>query len=158
MIQLIVEALVSSNESTLVLESKAVEVVVSESLSSSRGYAAFTSSNWEVEGYTFKIEFDKKYVDSYKQKKSPITRALVAHELGHIFSGRLTDGITNEVFKDEQEADCWAVKELIRSEDYEALSSLYGFYKSRSGDESSGYPGRETQIRNLDLCNTSTTR
>jgi len=157
-IQLIVEALVSSNESTLVLESKAVEVVVSESLSSSRGYAAFTSSNWEVEGYTFKIEFDKKYVDSYKQKKSPITRALVAHELGHIFSGRLTDGITNEVFKDEQEADCWAVKELIRSEDYEALSSLYGFYKSRSGDESSGYPGRETQIRNLDLCNTSTTR
>lgn len=158
MIQLIVDALVNSSESTLFLEGREVGVVVSDSLSSSRGFAAFTSSDWQGDEYKFTIEFDKKYVDSYKQKKSPITRALVAHELGHIFSGRLTDGITNEVFRDEQEADCWAVKELIRNEDYEALSSLYGFYKRRSGDESSGYPGRETQIRNLDLCNTSTIR
>jgi len=160
MIQLIVEALISTDKSTFVLDGKTIDVIVSDSLSESLGLAAHASSMWQEQDYKFVIEVDKKYVDSYKKQKSPITRALVAHELGHIFSGRLTDGITNEIAKDEQEADCWGMQELIRNEDYDAITSLYEFSKRRINvrDEPNGYPGGETQIKNLDRCNILITR
>jgi hypothetical protein len=151
MINLIVQALVLGEPTTLVLEGRSIEVTVSDTLSESRGYAAFSSSFGTPT--TYRLTLDKEFVDSYKSNKDPVVRGLVAHELGHILSGRLTDGITNEIFKDEEVANCWAMQILSENKDEEAIAAFYEFLSRHSDDESDGYPGGKTQMSQLDRCN-----